>query len=167
MTNDHLAHEYFGWLVHQVGNGKGYYHLLGLMHEKEFVWFVPNDANRLQDGADLRLDFSEGRDLVRLPCVSTLEVLIGIARRLEFQTSTDASKWAMNLLENLELTAYRGRLATRQVEEVDEILENLIWRRYQADGTGGFFPLAWPEEDQRQVEIWYQMAAYLNEQPEW
>lgn len=137
------------------------------MHEKEFVWFVPNDHNRIQDGADIRLDFCEGQAKLVLPYVSTLEVTIGISRRLEFQTSTDASRWAMTLLENLELIPYRGRLTAEQQEDVGEILENLVWRRYKADGCGGFFPLAWPEEDQREVEIWHQMAAYLNEQPEW
>ncbi len=51
--------------------------------------------------------------------------------------------------------------------EIDDILERLIWRQYQEDGQGGFFPLAWPEQDQREVELWYQMNAYLaeNEDP--
>ena len=28
---------------------------------------------------------------------------------------------------------------------------------------GGFFPLAFPKEDQTKVEIWYQMSGYLEE----
>jgi hypothetical protein len=29
--------------------------------------------------------------------------------------------------------------------------------------VGGFFPLTHPNDDQRKVEIWYQMNAYLDE----
>jgi hypothetical protein len=31
------------------------------------------------------------------------------------------------------------------------------------DGTGGFFPLAWPQEDQRAVELWYQLNSFVEE----
>jgi hypothetical protein len=30
-------------------------------------------------------------------------------------------------------------------------------------GLGGMFPLEDPREDQRAIEIWYQMMAYINE----
>jgi hypothetical protein len=46
---------------------------------------------------------------------------------------------------------------------VEEILYALIWRTYDPDGVGGFFPLAWPKEDQTKIEIWYQMNAYAKE----
>jgi hypothetical protein len=46
---------------------------------------------------------------------------------------------------------------------VEDILDTCIWRTYQPDGQGGFFPLAWPEEDQTKVELWYQIAAYIDE----
>jgi hypothetical protein len=36
-------------------------------------------------------------------------------------------------------------------------------RLYTTSGYGGLFPLEEPKEDQRKVEIWYQMMAYLGE----
>jgi hypothetical protein len=49
------------------------------------------------------------------------------------------------------------------VKNVNQILTNLVERTYQKNGKGGLFPLKQPAKDQRRVEIWYQMAAYLNE----
>jgi hypothetical protein len=28
---------------------------------------------------------------------------------------------------------------------------------------GGLFPLAWTDDDQTQIELWYQMAEYIEE----
>ena len=48
-------------------------------------------------------------------------------------------------------------------EEVNDVLDRVIWRTYRWDGHGGLFPLNEPEKDQREVEIWYQLSAYLLE----
>ncbi len=45
------------------------------------------------------------------------------------------------------------------------MLDRLIWRQYEHDGGSVVSsPLAWPERDQTQVELWSQMSAYLHEQ---
>ena len=75
----------------------------------------------------------------------------------------ESSGWAWQLIVNLELDKMSDMISRRKAVEVDEILETLIWRNYAPDGQGGFFPLAWPEEDQKKVELWYQMAFYVNE----
>jgi hypothetical protein len=54
-------------------------------------------------------------------------------------------------------------LTENKVRKVHHILERLIWRQYREDGLGGFFPLNWPDKDQTQVEIWYQMQKYVTE----
>ena len=54
-------------------------------------------------------------------------------------------------------------ISKRKSIKIDDILDTLIWRTYEYDGIGGFFPLTNAEEDQTKVEIWYQMAAYINE----
>ena len=46
---------------------------------------------------------------------------------------------------------------------VDRILVRVMHRRYRADGVGGFFPLKNPREDQRGLELWYQISAYVLE----
>ncbi len=79
-------------------------------------------------------------------------------------TSSDAGEWAWQLMVNLRIDRYSGRISRRLAEEIDGLLDRLIWRQYDPDGMGGFFPLEWPRRDQTQVELWYQMSAYLEEQ---
>ena len=47
--------------------------------------------------------------------------------------------------------------------EVKAAVECLLERRYLEDGDGGLFPLKCPRKDQRRVEIWYQMSAWVIE----
>ena len=157
---------YLGWLGTQIRfDADQYQGLLEIMLSKEFVWLVPNDDNRIADGLEIRQQFeheTRGRVCYRGPC-SVLEVLLGISRRLEFMAGGDAAGWAYTLLENLELHKIKDPVGPRKSIRADEILETLIWRNYEPDGTGGFFPLAWPPEDQTKIEIWYQMAQYVEE----
>jgi len=172
MTDSAIRHEYLGWLTLQVGGTQinDIHPLCNLLHQKGFVWFVANDDNRLSDGADLRVEFLYEKydpsmiQVLRMTHISVLEVLVALSRRLEFQMNGEASRWAWVLLEHLGLDKYRGRLTTTQREEIDDILDTLIWRHYEPNGQGGFFPLAWPDRDQRKIEIWYQMSDWIAEQ---
>ena len=166
--NEVLAEAYFRWLIHKVRtDGRSRYHdLLWIMDNTEFIWIVPNDDNRLMDGLELRKEFFReqkirGKPLAR-PC-SILEVVVGLSRRLEWLEPGTAEEWAWILLRHLDLHKFRDPLSPRKETKVEDILYTLIWRTYDPNGTGGFFPLIHPEKDQRQVEIWYQMHAYVRE----
>ena len=166
-----LEKDYFEWLTSQIiidGHRKVtmYTGMLELLHQKEFVWIVPNDDNRIGDSMDLRAEFLGGAHHSFQKGVSVLEVLVSLSRRMEFTVEGDARKWAGKLLENLDLHKMQDPLSKRKVELIEEILETLVWRTYDRDGVGGFFPLAWTEDDQTKVELWYQMNAYVNEMPE-
>lgn len=170
-----LREAYFHWLVAQVREPgrsheeKTYWDLLRLMHRREFVWLIPNDDNRLVDGTDLRLEFlhengtHEHMNKADFGPCSVFEVMIGISRRLEFNAGGKAEGWAWQLLDNLGLRKMSDPLSLRKQRVVNNILDALVWRTYSPDGMGGFFPLGWATEDQTKVEIWYQMAAYINE----
>lgn len=170
MTNP-LAEDYLRWLVPQIRDEQSdlqYWDLFSIMFEKDFVSFVPNDYNRMVDGTDLRAEFCYSQhirtgSLNDLGTCSFLEVLIGLSRRLSFAAGGTAPGWAWQLVINLELEKMSDPLSRRKVRKVDDILETVIRRTYDPDGCGGFFPLAWPDEDQTQKELWYQMAAYINE----
>lgn len=145
-----------------------YWDLISVMFEKEFIWMVPNDHNRLADGMDLRVEFCYAQHIRHdalddLGPVSFLEVLIALSRRLAFAAGGEPPGWAWILVVNLELDKLFDPLSNRKLRKLDDILERVIWRTYAPDGSGGFFPLAFPEEDQTQKEIWYQMAAYIDE----
>lgn len=165
---------YLEWLYDQVGSvevtnpARTYWNILRQLYTKEFVWHVPNDDNRVEDGRDLRREFLEEQKILLqdphwldLGC-SMLELLIGLSRRLSFEAEGEPSEWFWHLMENIHLDKYNDRMRYDE-EKVDEILERIIWRTYKANGRGGLFPLERPAENQTRVELWYQMSAYLLE----
>jgi hypothetical protein len=158
--------EYYEWLKDQIEipNGKSYNDLFEIMHNLEFVWTVPNDDNRVQDGLDLRYEFGQHLHLKpNLTGVTLLEVLVALSRRTAFTAGGNPEQWAWRLLKNLRLHKKSDPLTVEKRARVNDILDALIWRTYQRDGRGGFFPLNHPEEDQTKVEIWFQMNKYVME----
>lgn len=169
---------YFVWLTDKVGGpnskrpNRRYLRLLGRLYSKEFIWVRPNDDNRAEDGRDLRIKFIDQKDLddvdpywLNMGC-SVFEMLIAISYRLSFMTDgypigKESRQWFWALIENL------GLIDTKiKNDEIDKILDRLIWRTYNSDGTGGLFPLNKARKDQRKVELWYQMCAYVLEMDE-
>lgn len=167
---------YFEWLTEHINfgygkpNGKTYTDLMSQLHTKEFVWTVPNDDNRLEDAMALRFEFlneagitNSGDFTLGVPPLSVLEVIVALSRRCAFTDNGEARNWAWKLIENLDLHRMKDPVSRVKVDEIDGILEDLIWRNYHPDGSGGFFPLTHPNENQTKVEIWYQMNQYLEE----
>lgn len=164
---------YLTWLYSQVGDvkvrnkSKTYWILLRQMYAKPFVWLIPNDDNRVMDGLDLRYEWAGSLDseifvdaewLMR-DC-SFLEMLVALSRRLAFEGEGHPPAWFWHLMDNLGLLNCTDRPNYDQTE-VDTKLDTVIWRLYDPNGRGGLFPLKYPEHDQRDVEIWYQMNEYL------
>lgn len=169
MSPGELDGLYFEWLCDQVIKAPDVDArlVLEIMFFKEFVWTVPNDDNRAVDGKDLRKEFlaekgyaSEG-DFIEIGC-SMLELLIGLSRRLAFEADGEPDAWFWRLMKNIGLHKFTDDKPF-SVDRVDEILDRVIWRTYNHLGHGGLFPLASSDEDQRRVELWYQMSAYLLE----
>lgn len=164
-----IEESYFNWLCAKVipHNSRMYRDLLRILHTTEFVWVIPMDDNRVEDGLELRTDFlretrlDNNREWMSLGC-SVFEMLLAFSRRAEFQTGIAASDWFWELINNLGLSEFRQLPSDPTV--IDEILHNFIWRTYSDDGHGGLFPLRWPKRDQREVEIWYQFYEYLEDQ---
>lgn len=168
---------YFKWLYRQVASDRlkdptrTYWSLLRLLYSKEFVWFVPNDDNRVEDGRDLRYEFVKNaeieepdHDWLNLGC-SFLEMLIALSKRCAFEDEGNYKQWFWHLIDNLNLGAFCDAhfRTKKQQYYVDEVMETVIWRNYRGDGRGGLFPLHHPEQDQREIEIWYQLSCYLLE----
>lgn len=167
---------YLEWLYSLVAStrlrspSKTYWSLLRQLYCKEFIWLVPNDDNRAEDGRDLRIEFirifpdtGPTQAWIDLPC-SFLELMVGLSRRLSFEAGGSVGEWFWELIRNLgidDITDARYPLVSPQ--RIDEILNRVIFRLYARNGSGGFFPLTYPELDQTEVEIWYQLSAYLLE----
>ena len=169
-----LDESYLTWLYSQVASvttkerTRTYWGLFKQLYTKEFVWFVPNDDNRVEDGRALRNEFLNEKRIAGAPeewlslgC-SMLELLVGLARRLSFETDREPRVWFWKLLDNIGLGDLTDASVYNEVD-VDAILERVIFRTYAPSGDGGLFPLAKPSRDQRKVELWYQLCEYVLE----
>lgn len=171
-----LDEHYLTWLYGQVANvrarkpSKTYWNLFKQLYTTEFIWFVPNDDNRVEDGRDLRYEFFDIYDIddedewLGLGC-SFLELLFGLARRLTFEAEHDVNYWFWVLLNNLDLSQYNDETYSEKSAEgkIGNVVDDVIWRTYSPDGSGGLFPLKNADQDQRDVELWYQLSAYVIE----
>jgi hypothetical protein len=166
MTTTKTDYDYYDWLVSQIDipNNREYSQLFERLHNVEFVWLVPNDDNRIGDALDLRTYFLDGRKgALHLQGATMLEILVSLSQKVQFTAGGNSRKWAWKLLKNLKLTRMNDPLSEDDLNRVDEILYDLIWREYEFNGQGGFFPLKDPKEDQTKVEIWFQMNKYVIE----
>lgn len=166
-----LDEQYFLWLLKLINQDHKSAHIILFeqMYKKPFEWYIPNDDNRAEDGRLLREDFlvEEGlfadESWIELDC-SILELVIALSNRLSFETDIDPKIWFWELIGNLGLAEYANLERIRaSIKEINVILNTLNKREYEEDGYGGLFPLRNPGRDQRRVEIWYQMSAYLLE----
>lgn len=166
-----LDDQYLPWLYGLVAevrtrrSSRTYWNLFRKLYSTEFAWFVPNDDNRAEDGRELRREWAGQMEVhvdpnwLQLGC-SFLELLIGISRRLCFEGEGEVSAWFWHLINNLGLTGFHDRSGFSD-QDVDDITSAVIWRTYEPNGQGGLFPLERPSQDQRKVEIWYQLSEYL------
>lgn len=169
-----MMNRYLQYLIDLVDGEEDYSNLLRQLFSIEFYAIVPNDDNRIADGLNLREIFFDEEGLKQppesfldLPC-SMLEMMIGVSFRLEYD-SVDSywerpmEEWFWVLIDNLELGDYSD-YGPYDEEAVANICDIFLRRGYRRNGKGGLFPLKYAKKDQRLVEIWYQMSAYILEQ---
>ena len=172
--------DYFHWLCEIICVDQGadsYWYLARALHNISYFWTVPNDDNRGLDGLRLRdeyldnngFDISVKSPLGYTPC-TMLEMLIGLAIRIEETmaeagTDDNTPKWFWEMIQNIGLDDCTDANFVGHYGEgkVAVTIQMLLEREYKRDGRGGLFPLQQTKKDQRKVEIWYQMSAYLVE----
>jgi hypothetical protein len=179
VSNDNqLIDLYFSWLCRPIQvEDRDFSMLFAKLHAIEFTWFVPNDDNRISDGEKLRENFIEAANLGlyelsilhSFPC-SFLELMIGLSLRMDdimgdLNESDNINGWFWELIENMGLCNYSNEnfhsLMGHMV--IWDKAQLIISRGYGRKGDGGLFPLQQPRQDQRKVELWYQMNLYLEE----
>jgi hypothetical protein len=132
------------------------------------------DANRYEDGIDLRYRFGYAENIGSTliadylddrPC-SVLEMLIALSIRLEEHIMNDPAigdrtgQWFWNMIANLGLGSMDDAKFDRKCAE--DIIQRFLNRDYERDGKGGLFTIEHCKEDLRNVEIWYQACWYLD-----
>lgn len=179
MTRTDVEQGYFEWMYRIVTNGdRGgnvtFFKLLSILNEVEFHPFIPNDANRAEDGEDLRRHFAYDNydyddinfvvDCLARPC-SVLEMLIALSIRIEDimddpKYGDRTGQWFWSMVCTLGL----GAMTDSNFDEQKclYILDTFMKREFKPDGAGGLFRFLNPEEDMRNVDIWTSMLWYLN-----
>lgn len=180
MTSNELYDRYFDWMYQLVDHteytqGRSYLDLFYLLNDVPFYYLLEMDANRLDDGANLRYRF--GKEIgyknvtidrhFHMEGCSVLEMMIALAIRLEEHIMDDpeigdrTGKWFWTMIDSLGLTDMDD-------DNFDEghaynVICRCLERDYEPNGDGGFFTVKKSGYDLRDVEIWYQACWYLNE----
>lgn len=168
---------YFRWLMDRIDGPRNHLTLLSYLYSYPFEAVLQMDENRISDGLCLRTLYTEETgsyiEYEKQNEVYILEILIGLAVRLESDVMHDddigdrTGYWFWIFLDNLGLSEFDDRCFEYESGDIygkiDRILDKFIQREYERDGSGGIFPLKNPKNDQRKVEIWYQMHAWLGE----
>ena len=165
---------YFGWLLDKEGvddSETGYSYLCSVLHEIPFYAVIEMDENRWHDGIRLRDEFGLDDNDDFLGGCTAMELILSMAEKLYFemldsQYEAGVGKWFEELIGNLGLDIYTNRELMENEHayfEIDGIVNKFIARRYSWNGEGGLFPLQYPKEDQRHVELIIQMNNYIAE----
>lgn len=176
MFRDQIINDYFEWLWNFTkcrGHSQNR-KIITLLHNIEFRYSIPMDANREEDGIDLRYRFitevgipknyQEAYAYLDGPC-SVLEMMIALAIRCEESIMDDpdigdrTSEWFWLMMKNLGLDYMSDRKFDRDIAE--EKISIFLDRKYKRNGEGGLFVVN-GRRDLRKVEIWYQMCWYLD-----
>ena len=173
-----IVNEYFEWLYGIVCDGRyssniSFRKLLMFLHTSQFVWSIPKDENRADDGAELRYRFAVShdyneREVLRIlsgPC-SMLEMMLALSIRIEEDIMDDTeygdrtAQWFWGMVNSLGL----GSMTDERFDKVyaEDVIEDFIDRDYAPNGKGGLFTIRHCDYDLREVEIWTQMCWYLD-----
>ena len=190
MGYERITTEYLCYLMNRIGleaeGTDGYLRLCETLQEIPFLPQTAMDENRCGDCLDLRTDFSDreyGGDAEEQMLVEAvldaalgisgtmLELLTVISEKMKFETcdsqyEASTRKWFLEILGNCGLDKHwlnRDFDEEGNEEAVKDAMHTVNFRKTGWDGEGGLFPLAYPQYDQRKVEIIIQMNNYLEE----
>lgn len=172
--------EYSRWMYGLVCSDRygktSYKKLFSYLDRIEFYYTHPMDANRYEDGIDLRYRFGYeagipdtviAKELDTAPC-SVLEMMIALSIRCEEDIMDNSSfgdrtsQWFWEMIVNLGL----GGMSDPDFDSdyADERIQIFLDRDYESDGSGGaLFRIENSDRDMRSADIWYQMNWYLSE----
>lgn len=177
MTEHELSNQYFGWMYQLVADdryAKSYRKLFSKLHDTEFIFLIPMDGNRAEDGVDLRYRFGRENGYIdavvanlldNMPC-SVLEMMIALSIRCEENIMDNpdigdrTGEWFWDMISSLGLLSMDD--GHYDEKYVDDILTRFLERDYAPDGKGGLFSVKGSSVDMRNVEIWYQLCTYLQ-----
>lgn len=179
MTKEKIEDLYFMWLYGLVcGEDESRIELCRILHSIPFEYSLGMDGNREADGIDIRYRFGYENGYADyviaayidiLPC-SVFEMMAALANRCEEQIMSDPEKgnrtyvWFSEMLKSLGV--YDETNDVINDDHVHKSVFRFLNRKYERNGKGGLFTVNNRKDDMRNVEIWYQMMFWLDEQEE-
>lgn len=181
-----VSEYYFTWLRmlvshpnHTILLGR-YNGLLKELFDIPFFCCLDADFDRVEDGLSLRKDFYKETELFYISMdspASVLEVLIGIAKRMEYIVAWDdesyeppytVSDYFWMMIDSLDLLDYTDESCSFDGTRLADMLLVRaldIWmhRSFEYDGSKSIFKLNNPPCDQRTTPITYQMNYFIRE----
>lgn len=176
MTRSDVQNDYFEWLYDLVCKGRyakeiSYRKLLMYLHTTEFVYLIPMDSNRADDGINLRYRFAydykspaAAETFLDGPC-SVLEMMIALSIRCEEIMDNPAigdrtAQWFWEMISNLGLRVMIDDNFDK--DYVKSTIHRFLYREYEPNGKGGLFTVRHCNDDLRNEEIWIQLCWYLD-----
>lgn len=187
-TANEVKNAYFRYLMDKVNLNNGltnpdpfesertYFMLADKLFNSDFYWCLTMDENRVSDAKALRYWFANigsaftDYDALMARPATVLEVLIALADRMDrdvmrgIEYKDRSIKWFWMFIQNLGLDKFTDRNWTvDNAIKASNIIDTWMKREFKPDGKGSPFPLKNPQKDQRTVDLWYQMQAYIGE----
>ena len=180
MIRDEIINSYFNWIYDLVcgerfSSNISYRKLLMHLHNTEFVYLIPRDKNRAEDGISLRYRYARCREhdesidfimeSLSGPC-SVLEMMVALAIRCEETIMDDPKRgdrtgqWFWGMVTNLGLGSMNDINYNKFF--VENVISRFLNRKYDPDGKGGLFTVRNCDQDLRKVEIFYQLCYFLD-----
>ena len=181
MSRHEITNAYFEWLYEWVSKDRhhkdiSYRKLLTYLHDTEFVWSIPKDENRADNGKSLRYRFtfteygdryveSIIQDIGDRPC-SIFEMMVALSLECEENIMDNPSygnrtrQWFWEMINSLGLGGMTDEMF--DISYVNYVVERFLNRDYEPNGKGGLFTIRDCDVDLRDVEIYYQLCWYLD-----
>lgn len=164
---------YRDWLIRRVNIVEDYTYLLRELFKIQFYSLVKYDEDRGMDGLALREEWATSvgyTGSLDFGVANVLEVLIGIALRIEFQLfgtkyydEWDYVNIFWDMIDNLGLGEMYGALSRYTFDEINEIVTHFLQRDYFRHKKGNIFIIENDPRDLRKLNIWVQMGLYIRE----
>ena len=161
MIRDEIINSYFNWIYDLVcgerfSSNISYRKLLMHLHNTEFVYLIPRDKNRAEDGISLRYRYArcqehdESIDFIRCE-----ETIMDDPKR-----GDRTGQWFWGMVTNLGLGSMNDINYNKFF--VENVISRFLNRKYDPDGKGGLFTVRNCDQDLRKVEIFYQLCYFLD-----
>lgn len=164
--------EYFQWLKEQadfIEFGDDYDRLLSKLYAMDYTPVLRMDQNRLADAMTMRerICATYGFKRPAYSC-SFLEFLVALSFRMHYICDAPneyrVKEFFWRLLYNLQINEFSNHIWNEECERrVEDAVNRVNTHTFEADGAGGLFPMAAPKQNQRNLEVWYQLNQYLQD----